>query len=118
MRKQVKDLNEVEFLNLIESGKFRIKTEEELIAEGWNCVDDKLEYNGDELNIDILSIPLTVSNIMEVDTYDSTFKANLGLKNWWFPMDVIEYSDFKIDPIVLNIPNEDDIFPDVNLMGS
>lgn len=115
MRKQVKDLNEVEFLNLIESGKFRIKTEEELIAEGWEYAGCELEHEDEEVGIDIdilkLSTPLTLSNIEEVDTSDSSFKVDLNcLTNCWFPMSIIEYSDFGIDPIVLDIPNEEDIF--------
>lgn len=116
MRKKVKDLNEAEFLALIESGKFRIKTEEELLEEGWEYADGEfeLEHEDEEVDIDTdileLSTPLTLSDIKEVDTIDSSFRVNLDcLTNCWFPMSIIEYSDFGIDPIVLDIPNEEDL---------
>ena len=161
MRKKVKDLNETEFLALIESGKFRIKTEEELLEEGWEYAGCELEHEDEELleegwehedeelleegcelehededeelleegweyagrelehedeevgiDVDILelSTPLTLSDIKEVDTSDSSFRVDLDcLTNCWFPMSIIEYSDFGIDPIVLDIPNEEDL---------
>ncbi len=119
MRKKVKDLNETEFLALIESGKFRIKTEKELLEEGWEYIDGELEHEDEEVDIDTnilkLSTPLTLSSIEQVDTSDSSFKvAGLDclincLTNCWFPMSIIEYSDFGIDPIVLDIPNERDL---------
>lgn len=114
MRKKVKDLNETEFLALIESGKFRIKTEEELLAEGWEYAGCELEHEDEEVSIDVdileLSTPLTLSDIEEVDTSDSSFRVDLDcLTNCWFPMSIIEYSDFGIDPIVLDIPNEEDL---------
>lgn len=114
MRKKVKDLNETEFLALIESGKFRIKTEEELLEEGWEYAGCELEHEDEEVSIDVdileLSTPLTLSDIEEVDTSDSSFRVDLDcLTNCWFPMSIIEYSDFGIDPIVLDIPNEEDL---------
>lgn len=114
MRKKVKDLNETEFLALIESGKFRIKTEEELLEEGWEYAGCELEHEDEEVGIDVdiieLSTPLTLSDIEEVDTSDSSFRVDLDcLTNCWFPMSIIEYSDFGIDPIVLDIPNEEDL---------
>lgn len=114
MRKKVKDLNETEFLALIESGKFRIKTEEELLEEGWEYAGCELEHEDEGVSIDVdileLSTPLTLSDIEEVDTSDSSFRVDLDcLTNCWFPMSIIEYSDFGIDPIVLDIPNEEDL---------
>lgn len=114
MRKKVKDLNETEFLALIESGKFRIKTEEELLEEGWEYAGCELVHEDEEVCIDVdileLSTPLTLSDIEEVDTSDSSFRVDLDcLTNCWFPMSIIEYSDFGIDPIVLDIPNEEDL---------
>lgn len=115
MRKKVKDLNRTEFLALIESGKFRIKTEEELLEEGWEYADGEFEHEDEEVDIDTdileLSTPLTLSNIEQVDISDSSFKVvDLDcLTDCWFPMSIIEYSDFGIDPIVLDIPNEEDL---------
>lgn len=121
MVKEVRDLSEQEFLNLIDSGEFRFKTREELKSEGWKLrgSEEGLWWDYDESEAveiydKILDLHIKVGDILEVDTDDHTFKISNSIidnpidryESIWFPMSMIVRSGIYIDPIVLDIPDE------------
>lgn len=110
--KAVRDLKEEEFRELYNSSRFRVKTKEELLREGWeegSCYSLEKEGEGVDIPFDYLESPwLHLDVLIEVDTDDYTFKLkNENGEEYWLPMDILDYSDIYIEPIVLDIPSED-----------
>ena len=121
MVKKVRDLSEQEFIDLIDSGRFRLKTREELKDEGWKLrgsgEDLWWEYDGSEavdIYDKILDLHFEVRDILEVDIDDHTFKISNNIvdnpidyyESLWFPMSMIVRTGIYVDPIVLDIPDE------------
>ena len=105
----VRDLSESEFIDLIDSGKFRVKTIPELLDEGWEENDGELSHKDEDIIIEENSVELleklvSSDHIEEVDISTKSFKVNY----YWFPMSIIDYSDFTYEPIKLNIPDIDE----------